>query len=179
MTKNIKKSNRGGARKGAGRPKILNPKRTKPIRVPVETLDDVTLIIKHKGNDLPLYNMEIEDGIPTIKDPNKYKPYKINHEFIVNDIDEHFLVKMSGYHLKESAILPNDILLVNRKKELDHGNIVIVANSEGKAVIKKYCKEDNKAKFISNNDNCKNIENDIDSNSPQIWGVVTKVIRNI
>jgi len=178
MKQKDKKSNRGGARSGAGRPKIPNPKRTKAIRVPIEILDDVILLSKYKSSDLPLYDMELEDGVPAIKDPSKYQPYKINHELMVNDIEGHFLVKMSGHHLKESGILDNDILLVNRKKELDHGNIVIVANKDGKAVVKKFYKEGDDIKLVSNNDNCQDIEFSNDF-PPQIWGVVTKVIRNI
>jgi SOS-response transcriptional repressor LexA len=176
----IKKNNRGGSRIGAGRPKATNPKKTKAIRVPIEILDDVMLLAKYKGSDLPLYNMEIEEnGVPIIKDPNKYEPYKINHELMVNNMEEHFLVKMSGHHLKESGILADDILLVNRKKALNHGNIVIVANCEGHAVIKKYHKDGSQINFFSDNENCKNIEINIGDNFPQIWGVVTKVIRNI
>ena len=54
MKQKDKKSNRGGARSGAGRPKIPNPKRTKAIRVPIEIL--------HLGHatDISISNNNIE-----------------------------------------------------------------------------------------------------------------------
>lgn len=165
----------GGQREGSGRKKLGE---TKSRRIPADiTMDDIKIMTKYKNHDLILYNMHVEDGVAFIADKEKYETHKPNDKLLINDIDHHFLVKVSGHHLKEAGILENDILLVNRNKKSEHNNIVIAANDNGKAVLKKLIREGNKTTLISDNKNCADIHLD-DNSADRIWGVVTRVIRD-
>lgn len=176
--KSNKKSQRGGYRAGAGRPKNPNPRKTKSVRIPAEiTKDDLKLLTKYKNYDLPLYNMEIKDGVSAILNKEKYEIHKADEKLLVKDIENHFLVKVADHHMKESGILHNDILLVDRNKKLKHNSIVVAVNNNGDAVIKRLVKDGNKIILTSNNNNCTDIELD-ESSINIIWGIVIKVIRD-
>lgn len=178
--KSNKKTKHGGYREGAGRRPEVG--KTKSRRIPEDiTSDDIRLLTKYKRHSLPLYEMKVEDGVPSIVDKEQYESHKPHDKFLLSDIEDHFMVRVAGYHLKEAGILENDILLVNQKRNsLQHDNIVIATTSTGKAVLKKLIKEGDKIRLTSSNDNCPDIEIDeSDKNSlDKIWGVVTKVIRD-
>lgn len=167
-------SKHGGYRKGSGRKKQGE---TKSRRIPTEiTTDDIKIMAKYKNHDLALYNMELEGGVASIADKEKYETHKPNDKLLINNIEDHFLVKVSGCHRKELGILEDDILLVNKNIKSEHNSIVIVVNAHGKAVLKKMIREEDKSKLVSDNDNCADIHLD-DNSVDRIWGVVTRVIR--
>lgn len=175
--KHSEKGKHGGYREGAGRrPETV---KTKSRRIPEDiTIDDIKLLTKYKRHSLPLYQMQVTDGVPSIHSKEQYETHKPRDKFFISDIENHFMVKVSGSHLKEAGILENDILLVNQKKDsLQHNNIVIATANTGKAVLKKLIKEGNKILLVSDNDNCPDIEID-EGSLDRIWGVVTKVIRD-
>jgi len=171
------KKQHGGYRTGAGRkPEAV---KTKSRRIPEDiTNDDIKLIAKYKRHSLPLYEMKVENGVPSITSREQFKNHIAKDQFFVSNIEDHFMVKVSGCHLKESGILENDILLVNQNRDFQHNNIVIATTSTGNAVLKKLIKEGNKMLLVSDNDNCPDIEID-KSSIGRIWGVVTRVIRDI
>ena len=139
MKSNNKKKH-GGYREGAGRRAEVG--KTKSRRIPEDiTNDDIKLLTKYKRHNLPLYEMKVEDGVPSILSREQYENHKSADKLFINDIEDHFMVKVSGYHLKESGILENDILLVHQKKDLQHNNIVVATSNTGKAVLKKIIKE--------------------------------------
>lgn len=174
--KSSNKKKHGGYREGAGRRAEVG--KTKSRRIPEDiTNDDIKLLAKYKRHSLPLYEMKVEDGVPSILSREQYENHKSADKLFINDIEDHFMVKVSGYHLKESGILENDILLVHQKKNLEHNNIVVATSNTGKAVLKKIIKEGDKIRLISDNDNCPDIEID-ESSIDRIWGVVTRVIRD-
>jgi len=171
------KGKHGGYRAGSGRRPEVG--KTKSRRIPEDiTNDDIKLLTKYKRHGLPLYQMQVADGVPSIHSKEQYETHKPQDKFFINDIENHFMVKVSGCHLKEDGILENDILLINQKKDsLQHKDIVIATANTGKAVIKKLIKEGNKILLVSDNDNCPDIEID-ESSLDRIWGVVTRVIRD-
>lgn len=166
----------GGYRAGAGRkPK---PSNTKSRRIPVEiTKDDIKLLSTYKKHELPFYEMKFEDGVPSIANKEQPEKLKPTEKLLINNIQDHFLIQMSGCDLKEEGILENDLLLVNHTKDLNNNNIVIAIADTGKAVIKKLIKEGDKIKLTCSNDNCPDIEID-ESSLDRVWGVVTRVIRD-
>lgn len=170
------KGKHGGYRAGAGRK--LEVGKTKSRRIPEEiTTDDIRLLTAYKKHDLPFYEMKVEDGVASIADKEQYESHKPTDKLLINNIQNHFFVKMSGCHLKEEGILENDLLLVNQTKDLRDNNIVIATADTGKAVIKKLVKEGNKMKLTCSNNNCPDMEID-ESSLDRIWGVVTRVIRD-
>jgi DNA polymerase V len=172
------KAKHGGFRSGSGRKKSINTQKTKSVRIPVEiTKEDISLLMKYKNHNLPLYNMDIDGGVVSIGDEGSYEVQKPDKNLLVADIEDHFMVKVSGHHMKEVGILENDILLVNHSKESEHNNIVVASNDNGKAVIKKLIIEGSKAKLISDNKNCADFHVE-DKSDDRILGVVTRVIRD-
>ena len=174
---NAKDQNKhGGYRVGAGRkPK---PSSTKSIRVPEElTKDDIKLLSIYKKHELPFYEMKSEDGVPSISNKESHENRKPTEKLLINDLQDHFLIQMSGCSLKDEGILENDLLLVSNNKNLNNNNIVIAIADTGKAVIKKLIKEGDKIRLVCANDNCPDIEID-ESSLDRIWGVVTRVIRD-
>ncbi len=170
------KNKHGGYRAGAGRkPK---PSNTKSRRIPAEiTKDDIKLLSAYKKHDLPFYEMKSEDGIPSISNKDSFENLKPNEKLLINNIQDHFLVQMSGCNLKEEGILENDLLLVSNSKNIKNNKIVIAITDSGRAVIKKVIKEGDKIKLTCSNENCPDIEID-ESSLDRIWGVVTRLIRN-
>lgn len=171
-----KEKKHGGYRLGAGR----KPKagKTKSRRIPEDiTNEDINLLTKYKKQNFPLYEMHLEEGVPSIMCKTQYKTHKPQDKLFINNIENHFMVKVLGHHLREEGILENDLLLIDQKKDFKHNNIVIVTASNGKAVLKKLVKEDSRIRLISDNDNCPDIEVD-EGSIDRIWGVVTRVIRD-
>ncbi|MEM7617129.1 MAG: S24 family peptidase [Pseudomonadota bacterium] len=84
-----------------------------------------------------------------------------------------FMAKFSGYSMKDAGILPNDLLLVDRKKEVSNGDIIVTAIKDG-IVVKRLDKIN--GKLISENKDCKPIDI-TDQSDMHVWGVVIRVVR--
>lgn len=173
------KKTRGGAREGAGRPKGQGRygEPTRIMRVPVSMMETVKDMMESKTKDfaLPLYDMTVEAGVPNFTDSDNYQLYNLSEKFIMSNPDDHFLVKVSGYSMKDAGILPDDILLINKSKEARDGDIIIASVDNG-AVVKRLSVKNGVTKLISDNDDYDNIEDQ--TLNLHLWGVVTKVIRD-
>ena len=168
---------KGGARIGAGRPKGQGRfgEATKAIRVPITMVDEIITLAKNRNISIPLYHMSVAAGTPILTDSEDYNMYKLNDKLIVSNPEDNFLVKVSGYSMKDAGILPDDMLLVNRKIEAVHGNIVVVSVDNG-AVVKRLSQKDGVTKLVSENDDYSDIEDE--NQNLHLWGVVTRVIRD-
>jgi SOS-response transcriptional repressor LexA len=93
---------------------------------------------------------------------------------MMSNPDDHFLVKVSGYSMKDAGILPDDILLVNKSKEARDGDIIIASVDNG-AVVKRLSQKNGVTKLVSENDDYPDIEDE--EQNFHFWGVVAKVIR--
>ena len=175
----MKNKTRGGARKGAGRPsgqgRYGEP--TKIMRVPVSMMDTVKDMMESKTKDfaLPLFDMKVEAGVPNFTDSDNYQLYNLNEKFMMSNPDDHFLVKVSGYSMKDAGILPDDILLVNKSKEARDGDIIIASVDNG-AIVKRLSQKYGITRLISENEDYPDIEGE--EQNLHFWGVVTKVIRD-
>jgi DNA polymerase V len=168
---------KGGVRIGAGRPKGQGKygEATKAIRVPVTMVDEVRKLAENRNISIPLYNMSVEAGSPLLTDSEDYNMHKLNDILIIDNAEDNFLVKVSGYSMKNAGILPNDLLLVNRKKDARNGDIIVASVDSG-TVVKRLSNKNGIIRLISENDDYSDIE-DEDQNL-HLWGVVTKVIRD-
>lgn len=173
------KKKRGGARAGAGRPtgqgRYGEP--TELMRIPRSQIDKISKFIESQNKTLsiPLYDMKVEAGTPAITDSDDYELYNLNEDLFISDPDNYFLVKVSGYSMKNAGILPDDMLLVNRNREAKNGDIIIASIDNG-AVVKRLSQKNGIIKLVSENDDYPDIK-DEDQNL-HFWGVVTKVIRD-
>ncbi len=167
---------RGGARKGAGRPvgqgKYGEP--TKAVRIPVSIVDEVKAFAQSMTTAIPLYNFPVEAGTPFLAEDDSCEMYPLS-EFNVPNPKDCFMAKVSGESMKDAGILPDDLLLVDRKKEATDGDI-IVTSIEGGIVVKRLDKTN--GKLISENKDFAPI--DITEQSGlHVWGVVIRVVREV
>lgn len=167
---------RGGVRPGAGRPKGQGfyGEPTKAVKVPVSMVDDVKAFAKNQTTSVPLYDFPVEAGMPFLSGDDHHTMYKLSSLNVPHP--EHcFLARVSGYSMKNAGILPNDLLLVDRKKEAKDKDIV-VTSVEGGVVVKRL--DIMGGELISENEDFQPIKI-TDSSNLHVWGVVIRVIRDL
>lgn len=167
---------RGGARPGAGRPagqgRYGEP--TKAVKIPISMVEEVKAFAESKTTSIPLYDFPVEAGSSLLVDNDDCKMFPLSG-FTVQNPKDCFLAKVSGYSMKDAGILPGDLLLVDRKKEASHNDIV-VSSIEGGVVVKRL--DTKNARLISENKDFSPI-NITEHSNLHIWGVVKRVIREV
>ena len=101
--------------------------------------------------------MTAQAGEPIITDSDSFEMYNLNKHLFVSEPNNYFLVRVCGYSMKDAGILPNDLLLVNRKKEAFDGDIIVASVNNG-VVVKRLSMKDNITKLISDNEDYDDIE---------------------
>ena len=112
---------KGGARKGAGRPKGQGKYKepTKPIRIPESMIADVMQYLSIKGYKLPLYASTIQAGFPSPAD-----------DYIEEQLDlNKYLIK----HPTSRTVFPEIVLLIEKIDSETDKNLVIPVD---KSVLK-------------------------------------------
>lgn len=172
--------NRGGKRKGAGRPSGSNlyGEATKPIRIPLSRISAIKALIE-KGEDtteIPLYSSTVRAGFPSPADDYIECKLDLNTHLIKNAAAT-FFVRASGDSMKNAGIQSGDMLIVDRSLEATHGKIVIAA-VDGELTVKRLSRKQGKVKLLAENPDYTpiNITHDQDL---VIWGVVTHVIHSV
>lgn len=164
----------GGARKGAGRPRVYGEK-TKPMRIPLNFIKSVQALIENKGFQLPLYESKISAGFPSPAEDDSVEHLTLDQLLIKNRVAT-FLVRVSGCSMINAGIYENDILIVDRSIEPQSGKIVIAAIN-GEFTVKKLQIDNNKILLMPENPDFTPIEI-TEENNVHIWGVVTTVIHS-
>ena len=169
---------RGGARKGAGRPKGRGKygEATKAVRIPVSKVNYVSTIVNKGLHEIPLYGNRVAAGFPSPADD--YLEDKIDlNRYLVKHPASTFLVRASGESMIKIGIFPNDILIVDKSLKAEDGKVVIAA-IDGELTVKTYREKGNKITLEAENDSYKSIEYNEEGES-YIWGVVTNVIHPV
>lgn len=112
---------RGGARKGAGRPKSSEP--TRAIRLPISVINSLEHFTQLK---LPLYSSKVSAGFPSPAEDHIADKLDLN-EHLIKHPSATFLVRATGDSMINAGIHENDILIVDRSVAATHGKVVIVA----------------------------------------------------
>lgn len=169
---------RGGARKGAGRPKGKGKfgEVTKPIRIPESMIDDVVEFVETKGFQIPLYSSRVQAGFPSPADDFLEQRLDLN-KHLVKHPTATFFVRVSGDSMINAGIHENDILVVDRSLEAKHGKIVIAA-VDGDLTVKRLHKTSTQTYLMPENPKFSPIAISED-NEVVIWGVVTNVIHEV
>ncbi|KIE05123.1 Protein UmuD [Candidatus Jidaibacter acanthamoeba] len=168
----------GGKREGSGRPRGAGSKYgepTKPIRVPVTRIEEVLTILDRPPCRLPLYSSKVAAGFPSPADDNIENMLDLN-EYLVKSPDSTYLVRATGLSMINAGIHPDDLLVVDRSLEPQHGKIVIAA-IEGELTVKRLYKDKEKILLLPENSEFQPIDI-TDKESIVIWGVVTNVIHS-
>lgn len=169
---------RGGARKGAGRPKGQGKynEETKAIRIPQSLEHEVLSFIHHKAYKLPLFSSHVSAGFPSPADDYKAKDLDLNEHLIKHPAATFFL-RVAGDSMIGSGIHDGDLLVVDRSLDVKFGAIVI-ASLDGQLTVKRLVEINGKRFLQAENPNYSPIEITEESDM-KLWGVVTNVIHKL
>lgn len=169
---------RGGARKGAGRPKGQGKFKegTKPIRIPESMINDVMGYIESKGYKIPLYSSKVQAGFPSPADDYIEQHLDLNN-YLIKHPAATFFVRATGLSMINAGIYPDDILVVDRSLDPSNGKIVIAA-IDGQLTVKRLRKTRTETFLDSENPTFKTIKIQEESDVV-IWGVVTNVLHKV
>jgi len=169
---------RGGARKGAGRPKGQGRygEQTKAVRIPVSKVKYISEIISKGLYEVPMYSNKVAAGFPSPADD--YLEDKIDlNQYLVKHPAATFLVRASGESMINAGIFPNDILVVDRSLKAEDGKVVI-AVVDNELTVKRYRKRGKNIVLEPENEAYDPIIISEESEA-FVWGVVTNVIHNL
>jgi len=169
---------KGGARKGAGRPKGQGKygESTKAIRVPESKVKYISEIVSKGLYEIPLYTERVAAGFPSPADD--YLEDKIDlNQYLVKHPAATFLVRASGESMINAGIFPNDILVVDRSLKAEEGKVVI-AVVDNELTVKRYRKKGKNIVLEPENEAYDPIIISEESEA-FVWGVVTNVIHNL
>ena len=169
---------RGGARKGAGRPKGQGKygEQTKAIRIPVSKVKYISEIVNKGLYEVPMYSNKVAAGFPSPADD--YLEDKIDlNQYLVKHPAATFLVRASGESMINAGIFPDDILVVDRSLKAEEGKVVI-AVVDNELTVKRYRKRGKNIVLEPENEAYDPIIISEESEA-FVWGVVTNVIHNL
>jgi len=171
----------GGKRVGAGRPVGTGKYEgnTKTIRVPLGIMESIQYCIEKKGvleKEYPLFLNKVQAGFPSPADDHVDKMISLDRHLVKNP-NSTFFLKVTGDSMVEAAILPGDLMIVDRSIPAVHGKIVI-ASINDELTVKRLYQKNGQIKLIPENKNYAPIiiENEAEL---KIWGVVTNVIHQV
>ena len=169
---------RGGARKGAGRPKGQGKygEQTKAVRIPVSKVKYISEVISKGLYEVPMYSNKVAAGFPSPADD--YLEDKIDlNQYLVKHPAATFLVRASGESMINAGIFPDDILVVDRSLKAEDGKVVI-AVVDNELTVKRYRKRGKNIVLEPENESYDPIIISEESEA-FVWGVVTNVIHNL
>lgn len=191
----------GGRRSGAGRKPGTGRygEQTKTIRIPISREDEVRKLLTHKispgewqklkqeqseilrpiietQKSADLYTVSVQAGLPTAADDAIERKLDLN-DHLVQDPKDTFFVRVSGASMTGAHIYDGDLLVVDRKKPIRNGKIII-ASVNGELTVKRLMTEKNKIFLYPENPDFPAIEinNECDFRT---LGVVTSVIHKV
>ncbi|NBX86353.1 MAG: DNA polymerase V [Proteobacteria bacterium] len=169
---------RGGARKGAGRPKGTGKfgEPTTPVRVPVSMVREVAELVELRGRGLPLYTSRVQAGMPTAADDSLEGKLDL-HSHVVRHPGSTFFVRVQGDSMLNAGIHEGDILVVDRSLEAREGSIVI-AVLDGELTVKRLRRKNGQVELVPENDRYPVIVVHPEQEF-RIWGVVTTVVHSV
>jgi len=165
---------RGGARKGAGRPKTRKEP-TKVLRLPLSVIENLADFTGGERAKLPLYSSRVQAGYAMPADEHVDEKVDL-HAYLVDDPSDTFLVHATGDSMIDAGIPDGTLLVVNRKMKPTNGKVVVAA-MEGQVTVKYLIIKKGKPFLMPANPAFREIPID-DETGVTIWGVVTKSIQS-
>lgn len=180
----------GGRRAGAGR-KPKPDQVTKVIRVPEARILDIKALLNEKPQqqeikdireidpvtqmEIPLAIERVRAGFPSPAQDYIDKKVDLNEHLIKNEIAT-FIVRVDSQSMINVGIDINDELIVDRSIEAKHRDIVI-AWVDNEFTVKRLIKDAKGCWLKAENDDYPDIH-PLEGQQFEIWGVVTKLIKN-
>ncbi len=134
-------------------------------------------VIKYKNTiskPIPLASSLVKAGFASPADDYIERVIDINDLFQVDESTS-FYVRAEGQSMKNSGIIPEDILCVRKDLEPRDGDIVIAA-IDNEFTVKTFRKKGNSIYFEASNEDFENII-PLEGQEVQVWGVVTGLAR--
>lgn len=147
-------------------------KPTQVMRVPSDRVKDIYRFLEEQFN-LPLYGGKVSAGFPSPTEDFIEDKIDLNQHLIQKPAAT-FLVRVTGDSMIKVGIFQNDLLVVDRSVEAQHGKIVI-AVLNGELTVKRLYKKGDVVRLVAENDQYPPIEVKGDLH---IWGVVQHVIHS-
>ncbi|MDM1328929.1 translesion error-prone DNA polymerase V autoproteolytic subunit [Acinetobacter indicus] len=180
----------GGRREGAGR-KPKPDQATKVIRVPEARIADIKAFLKAKPKEheiqnirqldpvthveIPLATERVQAGFPSPAQDYIDKKLDLNEHLIKNETAT-FIVRVNSQSMLNVGIDINDELIVDRSIEAKHRDIVI-ALVDNEFTVKRLIMDAMGCWLKSENADYPDIH-PLEGQQFEIWGVVTKLIKN-
>lgn len=167
---------RGGARKGAGRPKGAGKYKepTKVMRVPISMLESFKEFAELEAFKIPFYSSTVQAGFPSAADDHVADKIDLN-QHLVRKPDSTFLVRAAGESMIDAGIRDGDLLVVDRSISPSNGKIVVAAVDD-QLTVKFLILKKGKPYLMPANAQFPPIPVDPE-NGVLIWGVVTNSIH--
>jgi SOS-response transcriptional repressor LexA len=154
-----------------------------PVRIPVSKIDWVKNLLKvpldnvtiqPSTNTCPHYEATVSAGTPVGIEDSASSPLNF-HQYLIDDAEGSFAVTVAGDSMINAGILDGDIVIVNAKRKVFQGDI-IVAEVDGSTTLKKIVFETDHLMLHAANPDVSNIRVDDDQNF-RILGVVVGLAR--
>lgn len=180
----------GGRREGAGRKPKPNQV-TKVIRVPEARIPDIKALLRSKPIqheiqnirqldrvthiEIPLATERVQAGFPSPAQDYIDKKLDLNEHLIKNETAT-FIVRVNSQSMLNVGIDVNDELIVDRSIEAKHRDIVI-ALVDNEFTVKRLIMDALGCWLKAENEDYPDIH-PLEGQQFEIWGVVTKLIKN-
>lgn len=122
----------------------------------------------------PLYATRVRAGMPAPADDHREDTIDLNR-LLIADEGASFMVRVEGDSMINAGIAEGDLLVVDRKRNARHGDIVL-ASVDGEFTVKRLFRRPGRVALIPENDRYPAIEL-ADGSELQLWGVVTGCIK--
>lgn len=130
-----------------------------------------------EGNDvqLPLYAFKVPAGFPSPAADHIEKHLSLDELFEIR-APHVYLVKIEGDSMQGAGIYTGDLVIVDRSRYAEHGDIVIAALND-EPVCKRLYMRDNQIMLQSEN-SCYPARHVMECDELAIWGVVRYSVRD-
>lgn len=151
---------------------VTHVKKNKSINSNVVVLGSTTQTSEKHA--IPLFSSKVAAGLPSYADDDLDDSIDLN-DYLVQKPSSTFMLKVQGMSMRDSGILPDDILIVDRSERATHNKIVIAA-LDGELTVKRLYRRGDIVKLLPDNPDYPEIIIRQESQLV-IWGVVVGSFR--
>ena len=184
---------RGGARPGSGRRSGSKAPPSKVVRLPVDLAEAARQAAAARGGNAsgigaflrgeartdataPLMSSTVACGFPSPAEDHLERPLDLNELHGIGTPSV-FLVRVQGESMRDAGMLPGDVVIVDKSREVQSGNVV-VACLNGDFTLKRFIRKRGRIVLHPENPAFPDIEVP-EAADFQVWGVVTGLSRKL
>ncbi|MFT5849796.1 MAG: DNA polymerase V [Patiriisocius sp.] len=138
------------------------------------TVKEVARSVSGVSQQIPMYSSSPSAGFPAPGDDQVERVLDIN-DLVVQNPASTFFVRVAGDSMEGAGIFSDDVLVIDRSKEVKDG-VIVVAAINGEMVVKRLLLQHNKHLLVSENEDYEPITVG-DGEECTVWGVVVGSVR--